>query len=193
MRALFVGLSLVMSLACCVGCSSVKTLDVHPAASSDWRQTLADRLPLYGHRNWIVIADSAYPAQTRNGIETVVTGADQIEVVQAVLTALDHTRHVTPTVYTDSELKHVPENDAPGIDAYRTRLSQVLGTRPVTTIPHEQVIMKLDQAGEAFKVLILKTNLTLPYTSVFLELGCGYWTPEAEKRLRMAVHESGGR
>jgi hypothetical protein len=33
------------------------------------------------------------------------------------------------------------------------------------------------------------TNLTLPYTSVFLELDCGYWSPEAEQRLRDAIKE----
>jgi hypothetical protein len=33
-------------------------------------------------------------------------------------------------------------------------------------------------------VLILKTDLTLPYTSVFIELDCGYWGPEKEQALR---------
>jgi hypothetical protein len=45
----------------------------------------------------------------------------------------------------------------------------------------------LDEAGKTFNVLILKTNLTLPYTSVFLELDCGYWSEEAEQRLRAAL------
>src|SRR3954467_3766201 len=89
----------------------------------EWRRVVADRLPLYGHRNWIVIADSAYPAQTRPGIETIVTNADQIQVTKAVLDLLDHARHVTPTVFTDAELQYVPEKDAPGIEAYRKQLS----------------------------------------------------------------------
>src|ERR1700733_11277413 len=42
---------------------------------SDWKTVLVDRLPLYGHRNWIVIADSAYPAQTASGIETIYSNA----------------------------------------------------------------------------------------------------------------------
>jgi len=32
-------------------------------------------LPLFGHRNWIVVADSAYPAHSMPGIETIVSGA----------------------------------------------------------------------------------------------------------------------
>jgi len=31
---------------------------------------------------------------------------------------------------------------------------------------------------------MIKTNLSLPYTSVFIWLDCGYWSDEAEKRLR---------
>jgi L-fucose mutarotase/ribose pyranase (RbsD/FucU family) len=165
----------------------------YAGASAPWRQTLADRLPLYGHRNWIVIADSAYPAQTRPGIETIVTHADEIEVTRAVLELLNHARHVTPTVFTDAELKYVPEKDAPGIDAYRKQLAQLLGSRKVDAIPHDQVIARLDKAGETFKVLILKSNLTIPYTSVFLQLDCAYWPSQAESRLRDAMQNAGGK
>jgi len=45
-------------------------------------------LPLYGHRNWIVVADSAYPAQSKSGIQTIASGEDQIPVVQKVLDAI---------------------------------------------------------------------------------------------------------
>jgi len=43
----------------------------------NWRETLKDRLELYGHRNWVVIADSAYPAQSRQAIEVIVLDEDQ--------------------------------------------------------------------------------------------------------------------
>jgi len=143
----------------------------------------------YGHRNWIVIADSAYPAQSRPGIETIVTGDDQLRVLQAVLNDVKKMPHVTPIVYTDAELKYVPEKDAPGIDKYRKDLAKVLGNRPVQSLPHEQIISKLDEAGKTFKILILKTNLTIPYTTVFLQLDCAYWGPDAEKRLRETMQE----
>jgi hypothetical protein len=54
-------------------------------------------------------------------------------------------------------------------------------------VPHEELIGKLDEAAKTFRVLILKTNLTLPYTSVFLELDCGYWDAGSEERLRQAI------
>ena len=159
-------------------------------SAADWEATLAARLPLYGHRNWIVIADSAYPAQSRDGIETIVSGADHFEVLQKVLAALAASKHVTPIVYTDKELSFVREENAPGISAFRDRLTEVLGGRTVQSLPHEQIISKLDQAGQTFRILIIKTNLTIPYTTVFLQLDCAYWTPESEKRLRMDMHEA---
>src|SRR5262249_28594214 len=152
-----------------------------------WQQAVAERIPLYGHRNWIVIADSAYPAQSSPGIETIVSDADHMEVVQAVLKAVAGSKHVRPIIYTDAELKYVSDSDAPGITAFRQQLSHVLGSRPVSVLPHEQIIAKLDDAGKTFRVLIIKTNLTLPYTSVFLQLDCGYWSADAERRLREAM------
>jgi len=125
--------------------------------------------------------------ESRAGIETICTGGNQIEVVAAVLKALDHTRHVRPVVYLDSELQYVSDQDARGISVYRDQLKRILGNRPVTSIPHEELIAKLDKAGETFRILILKTNMTLPYTSVFLQADCGYWSAEAEQRLREAI------
>jgi L-fucose mutarotase/ribose pyranase (RbsD/FucU family) len=155
--------------------------------TQNWRQVLAERLPLYGHRNWIVIADSAYPAQSRGGIETVVSGAEQMDVLKEVLSVLSASRHVRPIVYTDKELRFVPEGDAPGIEKYRRQLNTLLKGASVQSLPHEEIISKLDEAGQTFRVLIIKTNLTIPYTSVFLQLDCAYWGAEAEAKLRSAL------
>jgi hypothetical protein len=158
-----------------------------PKSPADWKDVLAERVKAFGHRNWVVVADSAYPVQTRGGIETVVTGADHLTVLRAVLDELARSKHVRPVVYLDAELPLVPEADAPGIGAYRAGLGKVLGDRRPQSLPHEGVIARLDKAGETFRVLVLKTDLTLPYTSVFLELDCGYWSPDAERRLRESV------
>ena len=62
-----------------------------------------------------------------------------------------------------------------------------LGTTSTVSLPHEQIIRRLEEAGRSFQVLVLKTDLTLPYSSVFIELECGYWTDEAEHALRDAL------
>jgi len=158
-------------------------------AQLSWQKKLEQELPLLGHRNWIVIADSAYPLQTAPGIETINTGATQLEVVKAVFDALGHAEHVKPVIFLDAEMAHVPEADAKGITAYRDTLTKLMGQRDVQSLPHEKIIAKLDEAGKSFHVLLLKTSLTIPYTSVFLQLDCAYWNADAEKRLRAALEK----
>jgi len=50
-----------------------------------------------------------------------------------------------------------------------------------------EIIKKLDASSDLFNVLILKTDLTLPYTSVFIELGAGYWNGKSETELRESM------
>lgn len=151
---------------------------------SSWRDRLEAELPLMGHRNWIVVVDSAYPAQVGAGMEIIVTGADHLEVVGAVLEAVEGAPHVRPVVFLDEELEKIDPKDAPGIGVYRKELEGLLKGRNVQRSPHGDIIKLLGSAAESFRVLILKTELTLPYTSIFLRLDCGYWSDEAEKRLR---------
>lgn len=155
--------------------------------SNDWRLRLAEELPLLGHRNWIAVVDSAYPLQTSSGIETVETDSDQLEVVKTVLEQIGRTKHVRPVIFTDAELKLVPESDAAGVTAYRQALGSLIGKTGEQSLPHDQIISRLDEAGKTFHVLVLKTKMTIPYTSVFVRLDCGYWTNDAEKRLREAM------
>ena len=151
---------------------------------SNWRERLAEELPVFGHRNWIVVADAAYPAQCRPGIETLATGEGQIDVLREVLEAVLKARHVRPVIYLDAELDHVPEEHAAGIGEYRKELAALLAHDSVKRLAHEQIIALLDEAGTMFRVLMLKTELVLPYTSVFIRLDCGYWSDEGEKALR---------
>jgi L-fucose mutarotase/ribose pyranase (RbsD/FucU family) len=81
----------------------------------DWEQVLRSRLRLYGHRNWLVVADSAYPAQSSEGIETIVAEADHRFMVETVLATIHASAHVKATVYADKELMFVDEMDAPGL------------------------------------------------------------------------------
>jgi hypothetical protein len=155
--------------------------------TSHWEEVLKDRLRLYGHRNWIVIADSAYPAQSRQAIETIVANDEHPTVLARTFAFIDEFKHVKPRIYTDEELSFVAESDAPGVTSYRERLRLVFKGYEVCALPHEEIIARLDRTGELFRVLLVKTNMRIPYTSVFLELDCGYWNAQAEERLRAAV------
>ncbi|HEY3329683.1 MAG TPA: hypothetical protein VGK19_06665 [Capsulimonadaceae bacterium] len=152
-----------------------------------WQESLQRLLPLYGHRNWIVIADSAYPAQISPGVRTVAGHDDHLAVLRRVLHEIDGARHVRPVITIDSELALMDEADAPGADAFRTQLNTILDGHPVTAKPHDDTIARLDAAGQTFSALVIKTTMAMPYTTVFIELDCGYWDVDAEKRLRAKV------
>lgn len=157
--------------------------------AADWELSLKQLLPLFGHRNWIVVADSAYPDQSNPGIETIATRMDQIEVLSKVLAAIESSLHIRARILVDEELDLVTEQVAPGVNQYRQELTRLAGSRTFERLPHEQIISKLDESAKLFRILILKSNLAIPYTSVFFELDCGYWTPEAEKALRASLQK----
>jgi hypothetical protein len=161
-----------------------------PAAPVSWRAKVAETMPLLGHRNWILIVDSAYPLQSSPGVETIETNAGMIDVVQSVLATINHSIHVRPDIYMDVELPFVPDQDAPGASAYRTQIAKVLHDYTVESMLHDKIIAEIGQTGSQFHVLVLKTNLTIPYTSVFIRLDCKYWSADAEKRLRDKMSEA---
>lgn len=158
-----------------------------PPISESWQETLGRRLPLFGHRNWIVVADSAYPTQTSPGIEMIRSECGLAATAQKVLAAIAASPHVRPIVYLDSELAAVSPRHAPGIAPVRRSISRLTEGLPLRRLPHEEIIARLAAAGRDFKILIIKTPETLPYTSVFIELDCGYWSSAAEDGLRRTI------
>ena len=153
-------------------------------AQTGWQEKVNEALPLMGHRNWIVVVDSAYPLQSSPGVETVETSADQLVVLDYVLDAIKNSKHVRPLVHTDAELRYVPESKAPGVDQYRKDLQARLAGLHADSILHQKLIDQLNALGRDFHVLILKSTMTIPYTSVFLQLDCKYWSAEDEAGLR---------
>jgi L-fucose mutarotase/ribose pyranase (RbsD/FucU family) len=183
----------LISLAILLGVGTHSMTTTGFAEPLNWKQKLETELATLGHRNWILVADSAYPAQTSAGIEVVVTNASHFEVLEEVFEALSRTRHVSPIVYLDAEQPYVADKDAPGMEKFRKELQDRLRAKPAKLLPHMELILKLEEASKNFRVLVLKTKLTLPYTSVFLELDCGYWSPEAEARMREAMKQGKGK
>ena len=152
----------------------------HPA----WQTTVDQDMPLLGHRNWILIVDSAYPLQSSPGVETVETNADQLEVVRYVMGDINKSIHVRPDIFMDAELPYVQEEDAPGTSAYRDAIAKLLDGQNIQSELHEKLIEDIDRAGQLVHVLVLKTRLAVPYSSVFIRLNCKYWGDDAEERLR---------
>jgi hypothetical protein len=180
-------------LACALLCAPLLAPAQTPLLSSDWKTQVAETLPLLGHRNWILIVDSAYPLQTSPGVETIDTKASLPFVLQFVLGTINDAQHVRPDIYMDAELPFVPDEDAPGAAQYRTTIADLLRAYPIQSLPHDKIIATIDDAGKTFHVLVLKTNMTIPYSSVFIRLNCKYWSDAAEARLRAKMRTSGAR
>ncbi len=158
-----------------------------PNCNETWEETLLRRLPYLGHRNWIVVADAAYPQQTSPGIQTILAEGGVADAVTIVLETVRSSSHVRPIIYLDKELAALPVRHAAGIETVRIRLAAATAGLSVRQLPHDEIIAKLDAAGRNFHVLLIKTRETLPYTSVFIELDCGYWSSEAEQDLRTTM------
>lgn len=153
-------------------------------AQPDWSAKVTEAMPLLGHRNWILVVDSAYPLQISPGVETIETNASQLDVVRMVLSKINHSAHVSPSIYMDAELPYLTDAEVPGVSVYRMQVRELLHEYKIESMPHEKIISTIDEAGKTFRILVLKTNMTIPYTSVFIRLDCKYWTADQEKRLR---------
>ena len=133
---------------------------------SGWGNLLRRRLPLLGHRNWIVVADGAYPWQAVPGMETVATEAPLGNGLKIVLQGLVAKPHLRPVIHVDVELPFLSEEDTSGISSHRAELQEILKSRFLQHKFHKKIIRRLDVDGHIFRILLLKTTLTLPYASV---------------------------
>ncbi|MFH0757214.1 MAG: hypothetical protein V2B15_08010 [Bacteroidota bacterium] len=157
------------------------------AEDETWQQTLARDLHLLGHRNWILVVDKAFPEQSSPGMKYIYVEQDLIPTLAHVLTAVESSTHVKPLIYRDRELAFITEEQVPGIETFRRESSTLLEDREVLTLLHDDVFALLDNSASLFRVLVIKTNCTLPYTSVFLQLDCAYWNSDQEKALRESM------
>jgi D-ribose pyranose/furanose isomerase RbsD len=157
--------------------------------NDNWRKEIQEQVQLLGHRNWILVVDAAYPLQSKPAIKTIATGEEQLDVVKEVLLLLENAEHVFPEVFLDKEIDYVPEKAANGIGNYRAELNKLLQGKEVSKELHEELIALIDESAKTFNILVLKTKMTIPYTSVFLRLNCGYWDGNSEQEMRKKMSE----
>jgi len=158
-------------------------------ANAVWKSKFNEELPLLGHRNWVLVVDKAYPMQSSAGMEVINTNENLIPVLEYVLKQVKSSSHVSPIIYTDQELNFIHDNLAPGVDSFRSSLMKTLNGAQVQTLLHENVFSKLDESAKLFKVVVLKTECTLPYSSVFIQFDCAYWSADKEAALRKAMEK----
>ncbi len=190
----FIICTIGLLLSCChsqPGATSAPTaITNRQVADTMWKREFEQLLPQLGHRNWILVVDKAYPLQSAPGIVTINSGESMHTVLHELIQMLGKTSHVKPIYYTDLELNALSDDLCPGAEETRAGIFQLLQDAPVQTILHDKVFEKIDAASKLFTIVVLKTESTVPYSSVFIELDCGYWDAEGESALRakLAAH-----
>lgn len=172
-RYLFLPLLLVLA-----GCGGMSGHD------QPWMGSLRHELAYLGARNWVVVAEAAFPIQSRRGLRVIRLDADIPEVVDGVERVIEEKYHVKPRLYVTTEASKVPYDYAPGIEHYHKQLEQALHGRETLQLDNAMLMRMLNDTSKTYRVLVIKTNTALPYTSVFMELGSGYWDAESESALR---------
>jgi D-ribose pyranose/furanose isomerase RbsD len=169
------------------GCTEREEQPVRVGSANDWKRELYEKLPMLGHRNWILVVDKAFPEQNAPGMTYIYANENLNAVLKQVLTQVNQSGHVKPIIYQDKELDFITEEQAIGVTKLRTVIKNTLGNRLVQTMLHDSVFKKLDMESKLFKVLVIKTNEIIPYTSVFLQLDCAYWNGDKESQLRKSI------
>lgn len=154
---------------------------------SNWQSEFNKQLPVLGHRNWILIVDKAFPAQNSEGILTINTGESLLSVLDYTLKKIDQSTHVKPNIFVDKELNFITSAQVSDIKRYRDSLETKLKNYAVSTIKHDSVFLKIDQASKLFRIVVLKTEETIPYSSVFIQLDCKYWSADKQQELEKAM------
>ena len=183
----FVATLITLSVSSCK--QPLKTSSQQAAGSVNWKKQFDATLLLLGHRNWIIIADKAFPFQYAAGMEYINTGENLLPVLKYVLQQVDASGHVKPIIYRDKELGFITEEQSKGVKSFANESQKLFGSQPVETLLHDSVFGRLDASAKLFKILVLKTNGTIPYTSVFLQLDCAYWSAEKEMQLRKRMND----
>jgi tRNA U34 5-carboxymethylaminomethyl modifying enzyme MnmG/GidA len=149
-----------------------------------WLSTVDQEVHKLGTFNWVIIAEPSFPALSRSGITTITTPVSTTEALDGVLQSIDSHSHVRPRIHLTREAGAVTEHDTPGINHYRARLKKVLNARETLTLTNNTLNLLITDARKNYRILVIKTTTSLPYTSVFLELESGYWDGVSETALR---------
>ncbi len=54
-------------------------------------------------------------------------------------------------------------------------------------IPHADVLNKINETSKTFRILFINTTATIPYTSVYMQVDCGYMSDEVAQRVKAAA------
>lgn len=156
------------------------------------RNRIAENVTPLGARNWIVIAEASYPVYAGTGVQTVAVDAPSDAVFMEVLDILEAEGKLIPRIWICKEMDAVTEDYAPGIRKYRQSIGKLIPGRFHYSLPNRIINSQVEDAIKQFRVLVIKTNTTLPYSNICIELDSGYWSADSEAELRNRIERLEG-
>lgn len=158
-------------------------------ADSKLAEQLAASVAPLGARNWIVIAESSFPVYAGAGVETIGVDAPSDVVFMEVLDILESEGRLQPRIWVSSELDAVTEDYAPGVRKYRRALGKLLPGRFHYRLANHIINKQVEAAIRTYRVLVIKTSTSLPYSNICIELDSGYWNADSEAELRSRIEK----
>ena len=153
-------------------------------ANRPWMSSIRHELGYLGSRNWVVIAEAAFPTPSRRGLRVIQVDDDIPAVLDGLEQIIEEKHHVKPRIYLTSEIAKVPYDYAPGVKGHKSDLKEALHGRETVRLDNEMLMSLINNTSKSYRVLVIKTRTAIPYSSVFVELGSGYWDAESEAALR---------
>lgn len=149
-----------------------------------WMNSIRHELGYLGARNWVVIAEAAFPVPSRRGLRVVQVNDEIPGVLDGLEQIIEEKHHVKPRIYLTTEMAKVPYDYAPGIKEHKADLKQALHGRETVRLDNEMLVNLINSTSKSYRVLVIKTRTAIPYSSVFVELRSGYWDADSEAVLR---------
>lgn len=176
----------LLIVALLTSCESVRSTAGTPRATEAplWMEAIDTEIQTLGSFNWIVIADSTFPALATKDAHILVAPARIPFVLDTTIQSIESSGHVKPRIYATRESLELSERYAPGVKQYREAVKSALAGRKIIHLPSRSIDRLLVDAGSQYRILIIKTESTLPYSSIYLELESGYWDSQSETALR---------
>ena len=115
--------------------------------------------------------------------------ADIPDLVDGIEQVIEEKHHVKPRIYVTSEIGNVDYDYAPGVKNYRKELQHALHGREALALQNDMLMRMMGDTSKTYRVLVIKSRTALPYSSVFMELGSGYWDAESEDVLRRNMEQ----
>lgn len=152
-----------------------------------WANALDDEIKALGSYNWIIVADSTFPALSSKGAHILVLPTDIPNALEQTIQSIEGLGHIRPRIYETRESLELTQANAPGITIHNTAVSNALAGRESIHLSQHTIQRLILDAGKQYRILVIKTETTLPYSAVYLELESGYWDSQAETALRQGM------